>query len=281
MLTVAHWARIDVNDLALVLTKQSVDCRAGVVDFVMLPWRDTQIGETGWHREMQPSVEDPLVPLQEVPTFRPHATYGTTTSAGCLAGARPLPPVAFLFPPISRGRTRGAAGRYPSEVRRAAVRVMGMTECRQHYAPGLLRAGMVCATGRLGAADACTVPTALVCADVVLKVCAQGDSGAPLVCRVGWHEPWQVVGIVSWGWGPGCAHPKRPGVYTHIARSPNPLSIHCNSMGLWAVSVAALQSIRTGFWRKFNGALVWRLSFGMPYGDVAKLRLINIQYFRI
>lgn len=77
----------------------------------------------------------------------------------------------------------------------ASVQVIDSTRCNAEDAyQGEVTAEMVCAGTPQGGVDAC-----------------QGDSGGPLMYHSG-H--WQVVGIVSWGYG--CGSPTTPGVYTKV-----------------------------------------------------------------
>jgi len=92
------------------------------------------------------------------------------------------------------GTTSSGGGSLPSKLRYVNVPVISNFECQQGYGSDITPT-MVCAGYSNGGKDSC-----------------QGDSGGPLVCKSG--NKWQLVGIVSWGYG--CADAGYPGVYTRV-----------------------------------------------------------------
>uniref|UniRef100_A0A671VIE5 Peptidase S1 domain-containing protein n=1 Tax=Sparus aurata TaxID=8175 RepID=A0A671VIE5_SPAAU len=86
-------------------------------------------------------------------------------------------------------------GDYSDILQDVNVPIVGNRECTcAHYG---ITENMICAGLRAGGKDACT-----------------GDSGAPLVTRMG--QVWIQSGIVSFG--RGCAEPMTPGVYTRVSQ---------------------------------------------------------------
>jgi len=78
------------------------------------------------------------------------------------------------------------------------VPVIADSQCRERAWYGRrVKADMVCAGYKEGGRDSCS-----------------GDSGGPLVRQPGFGQPWQVVGITSWGILCGLA--RKPGVYTRV-----------------------------------------------------------------
>uniref|UniRef100_A0A8C9FGR1 Peptidase S1 domain-containing protein n=1 Tax=Pavo cristatus TaxID=9049 RepID=A0A8C9FGR1_PAVCR len=72
--------------------------------------------------------------------------------------------------------------------------LIGMQSCNLEAYHGKVTQRMLCAGLPEGGVDTC-----------------QGDSGGPLLYA---NRHWQVVGIVSWGFG--CGTPSTPGVYTSV-----------------------------------------------------------------
>ncbi|XP_030774717.1 transmembrane protease serine 4 isoform X3 [Rhinopithecus roxellana] len=88
------------------------------------------------------------------------------------------------------------SGKMSDILLQASVQVIDSTRCNADDAyQGEVTEKMVCAGIPEGGVDTC-----------------QGDSGGPLMYQ---SDQWQVVGIVSWGYG--CGGPSTPGVYTKVS----------------------------------------------------------------
>uniref|UniRef100_A0A8C9FDS8 TMPS4 protease n=1 Tax=Pavo cristatus TaxID=9049 RepID=A0A8C9FDS8_PAVCR len=85
-------------------------------------------------------------------------------------------------------------GKLSETLQQAEVRLIGMQSCNLEAYHGKVTQRMLCAGLPEGGVDTC-----------------QGDSGGPLLYA---NRHWQVVGIVSWGFG--CGTPSTPGVYTSV-----------------------------------------------------------------
>uniref|UniRef100_A0A8C3Q124 Transmembrane serine protease 4 n=1 Tax=Chrysolophus pictus TaxID=9089 RepID=A0A8C3Q124_CHRPC len=85
-------------------------------------------------------------------------------------------------------------GKLSETLQQAEVRLISMQSCNLEAYHGKVTQKMLCAGLREGGVDTC-----------------QGDSGGPLLYS---NKHWQVVGIVSWGFG--CGTPSTPGVYTSV-----------------------------------------------------------------
>jgi len=78
------------------------------------------------------------------------------------------------------------------------VPVVPNSTCRKRSWYGRhVKPDMACAGYEEGGRDSCS-----------------GDSGGPLVRQPGYNEPWEVVGVTSWGIL--CAMQRKPGVYTRV-----------------------------------------------------------------
>ncbi|XP_032304968.1 transmembrane protease serine 4 isoform X1 [Coturnix japonica] len=86
------------------------------------------------------------------------------------------------------------AGKLSETLQQAEVRLIDMQSCNLEAYHGKVTQKMLCAGLPEGGVDTC-----------------QGDSGGPLLYS---NRHWQVVGIVSWGFG--CGTPSTPGVYTSV-----------------------------------------------------------------
>ncbi|XP_012510847.1 PREDICTED: transmembrane protease serine 4 isoform X2 [Propithecus coquereli] len=96
---------------------------------------------------------------------------------------------------IGWGVTEGHGGKMSDVLMQASVQVIDSTRCNAEDAyQGEVTEKMLCAGIPEGGVDTC-----------------QGDSGGPLMYQ---SDQWQVVGIVSWGYG--CGSPSTPGVYTKV-----------------------------------------------------------------
>ncbi|XP_053451941.1 transmembrane protease serine 4 [Nycticebus coucang] len=97
---------------------------------------------------------------------------------------------------IGWGFTEQNGGKMSDILMQAAVQFIDRRQCNADDAyKGEVTEKMMCAGSPEGKVDAC-----------------QGDSGGPLMYR---STQWEVVGIVSWGYG--CGGPSTPGVYTKVA----------------------------------------------------------------
>ncbi|XP_010627664.1 transmembrane protease serine 4 isoform X3 [Fukomys damarensis] len=122
-------------------------------------------------------------------------TFSDTVRPTCLpffdeelASATPLWVVGWGF-------TEQNGGKMSDTLLQASVQVIDHTRCNAEDAyQGEVTEKMLCAGVPGGGVDTC-----------------QGDSGGPLMYQ---SEQWQVVGIVSWGYG--CGGPSTPGVYTKV-----------------------------------------------------------------
>uniref|UniRef100_A0A8C2THD4 Transmembrane serine protease 4 n=1 Tax=Coturnix japonica TaxID=93934 RepID=A0A8C2THD4_COTJA len=85
-------------------------------------------------------------------------------------------------------------GKLSETLQQAEVRLIDMQSCNLEAYHGKVTQKMLCAGLPEGGVDTC-----------------QGDSGGPLLYS---NRHWQVVGIVSWGFG--CGTPSTPGVYTSV-----------------------------------------------------------------
>ena len=63
------------------------------------------------------------------------------------------------------------------------------------------------------------------------KDSCQGDSGGPLVTTLTTSNQYQVVGVVSWGYG--CARPGYPGVYARVTSQLNWIIDTMNKDNSW------------------------------------------------
>ncbi|XP_013011134.1 transmembrane protease serine 4 isoform X1 [Cavia porcellus] len=96
---------------------------------------------------------------------------------------------------VGWGFTEQNGGEMSDTLMQASVQVIDSTRCNAEDAyQGEVTEKMLCAGVPGGGVDTC-----------------QGDSGGPLMYH---SEKWQVVGIVSWGYG--CGGPSTPGVYTKV-----------------------------------------------------------------
>ncbi|KAM6173888.1 transmembrane protease serine 4 [Erethizon dorsatum] len=114
---------------------------------------------------------------------------------------------------VGWGFTEQNGGEMSDTLLQASVQVIDRSQCNAEDAyQGEVTEKMLCAGVPGGGVDAC-----------------QGDSGGPLMYH---SEKWQVVGIVSWGYG--CGGPSTPGVYTKVASYLN-----------WIYSVWKKETIRS------------------------------------
>ncbi|XP_014443404.1 transmembrane protease serine 4 isoform X1 [Tupaia chinensis] len=96
---------------------------------------------------------------------------------------------------VGWGFTEQDGGKMSDTLLQASVQVINRTQCNAEDAyHGEVSEKMLCAGIPEGGVDTC-----------------QGDSGGPLMYH---SDQWQVVGIVSWGYG--CGGPSTPGVYTKV-----------------------------------------------------------------
>ena len=51
--------------------------------------------------------------------------------------------------------------------------------------------------------------------NVALFVPFKGDSGGPLAVKR--NDKWEIVGLTSWGYEPGCGDGEVPGVYSRVS----------------------------------------------------------------
>ncbi|XP_033290399.1 transmembrane protease serine 4 isoform X2 [Orcinus orca] len=120
-------------------------------------------------------------------------TFSDTVRPICLPFSdEELPPATPLWI-IGWGYTAENGGKISDILLQASVQLIDSTRCNAEDAyQGEVTKKMLCAGILEGGVDTC-----------------QGDSGGPLMYR---SDRWQVVGIVSWGYG--CGEPSTPGVYT-------------------------------------------------------------------
>ncbi|XP_040585819.1 transmembrane protease serine 4 isoform X1 [Mesocricetus auratus] len=142
------------------------------------------------HNALHPKEKDIALIKLQVPL-----TFSDTVRPICLPFPdEELTPGTPLWV-IGWGFTEQNGGTMSDVLLQASVQVIDSTRCNAEDAyQGEVTAEMVCAGTPQGGVDAC-----------------QGDSGGPLMYHSG-H--WQVVGIVSWGYG--CGSPTTPGVYTKV-----------------------------------------------------------------
>jgi len=102
-------------------------------------------------------------------------------------------PIAPTATTIGWGRL-SSGGALPNILQKVVVPLKSDAECRASYGEEDIFDSMICAGDNNK--DSC-----------------QGDSGSPLICRVGGND--QVCGLTSWGIG--CGQPGYPGVYTEVS----------------------------------------------------------------
>ncbi|XP_012864950.1 PREDICTED: transmembrane protease serine 4 [Dipodomys ordii] len=142
------------------------------------------------HNPLSPKEKDiALVKLQHPLTF------SATVRPICLPFFdETLAPATPLWV-IGWGLTEQNGGKMSDTLLQATVQVIDSTRCNAEDAyQGEVSEKMLCAGLPGGGVDTC-----------------QGDSGGPLMYQ---SDQWQVVGIVSWGYG--CGGPSTPGVYTKV-----------------------------------------------------------------
>ncbi|XP_027691433.1 transmembrane protease serine 4 isoform X4 [Vombatus ursinus] len=97
---------------------------------------------------------------------------------------------------IGWGFIKETKGKFSKTLQQAEVQLIDRNQCNHQDAYfGSVTENMLCAGVPGGGVDSC-----------------QGDSGGPLMY---FKERWQIVGIVSWGYG--CGHHNIPGVYTRVS----------------------------------------------------------------
>jgi len=99
-----------------------------------------------------------------------------------------------------------SGGSSTNKLREVDVKVLKNTECKNDYGypSNSITDQMLCANVEGGGKDSC-----------------QGDSGGPLVTAgagdgVTAGENYELIGVVSWGWG--CAEADHPGVYARVTK---------------------------------------------------------------
>ncbi|KAL1781648.1 transmembrane protease serine 4 isoform X1 [Sigmodon hispidus] len=183
ILTAAHCFRkhLDLSNWKVRVGSDKLD------HFLSLPVAKIFVTE---HNALHPKEKDiALVKLQSPLTF------SDTVRPICLPFSdEELIPDTPLWV-IGWGFTEQNGGKMSDVLRQASVQVIDSTRCNAEDAyQGEVTAEMLCAGIPQGGVDTC-----------------QGDSGGPLMYHSG---RWQVVGIVSWGYG--CGSPSTPGVYTKV-----------------------------------------------------------------
>uniref|UniRef100_W5LXI2 Peptidase S1 domain-containing protein n=1 Tax=Lepisosteus oculatus TaxID=7918 RepID=W5LXI2_LEPOC len=92
----------------------------------------------------------------------------------------------------------GDALKHPRTLQEVQLPIIDNKSCQKMQRGLQIRKEMMCAGLKRGGKDTC-----------------QGDSGGPLVCKE--RNSWVQVGIVSFGYGKGCARSKHPGIYTRVS----------------------------------------------------------------
>lgn len=99
------------------------------------------------------------------------------------------------------GKTGWGFNTFPDKLRGVKLPIVPQSTCGQATWHGTkLTANMLCAGYAAEKKDTCT-----------------GDSGGPLLCKVG--NKVRVTGIISWG--DGCGKPNKPGVYVRVTKFLN------------------------------------------------------------
>nr|XP_015194998.1 PREDICTED: serine protease 27-like isoform X1 [Lepisosteus oculatus] len=88
--------------------------------------------------------------------------------------------------------------KHPRTLQEVQLPIIDNKSCQKMQRGLQIRKEMMCAGLKRGGKDTC-----------------QGDSGGPLVCKE--RNSWVQVGIVSFGYGKGCARSKHPGIYTRVS----------------------------------------------------------------
>lgn len=109
------------------------------------------------------------------------------------------------------GRLREGSVNASSELMAVELPIVDHDECHLQLGNEILTEGMICAGFFEGGKHELCKRSVTLLLFVSGKDACQGDSGGPLKRE----SDGALVGIVSWG--PGCARPGMPGVYTNVA----------------------------------------------------------------
>ncbi|XP_045412338.1 transmembrane protease serine 4 isoform X3 [Lemur catta] len=116
---------------------------------------------------------------------------------------------------VGWGNTEEYGGKMSDVLMQASVQVIDSTTCNAEDAyQGEVTEKMLCAGSPEGGVDTCQKEEHSRVQEqqgAQERTGTQGDSGGPLMYQ---SDQWQVVGIVSWGYG--CGSPNTPGVYTKV-----------------------------------------------------------------
>ncbi|XP_012590522.1 PREDICTED: acrosin [Condylura cristata] len=188
VLTAAHCfaKKKNVYDWRLVLGAREVVYGSSAP--VKPPQQERYVEKIVLHERYLPSLEVNDIALLKV---TPPVSCGRFVGQGCLPQFRAGPPR------VPQTCWVAGWGRRVSPVlQEARVDLIDLDLCNStQWYNGRVQSTNVCAGYPEGKVDTC-----------------QGDSGGPLMCEDKAEHTFVVVGVTSWG--VGCAHAKRPGVYT-------------------------------------------------------------------
>jgi|GEM_PF-3402723 len=188
------------SELQVVVGALNIDALQGDVRNVSNIFLHPQYGGV-----LSDHIEGDIALLElSAPSLKPSLSLATDDDVNALQSGDSLSVVGW-------GLMADDALQLPAVLQEGEVEFRDLNECASLYSASV-DGDVVCAGLPIGGVDSC-----------------QGDSGGPLLWQDG-NSVWKQVGIVSYGYGGGCAEANRPSVYTKRASYSEWIGQHVNQV---------------------------------------------------